>query len=136
MNDHIKETILKLCESNIYIKNIGLELTDMREGHITSRVPVTEAIINPYGSVHGGALYAIADITAGFTACTGGFYVSTSSGNLTYIRPAIMSDYIICEADILHAGRKVTSVSVRLLDDAGMLLDTGTFTFCMLDRHM
>ena len=136
MDERIAEVIRDLCKNNIYMKNIGLEMIEMEVGHITGRIPVTEDIINPYGSVHGGALYAMADIVAGFTACTYGSYVSTVSGNLTYLKPCMNTKYITCKADVLHPGRKVTSVSIEIVDDNENLLETGTFVFCMMDKKI
>lgn len=136
MDERIKEVIENLCKTNIYMKNIGLEIIAMEKGHMETKIPVTESIVNPYGSVHGGALYALADITAGFTACTYGSYVSTSNGNLTYIKPGMNTEYIVCTADVLHPGRKVTSVAVKLTDDKDNLLDTGTFIFGIIDKKL
>jgi len=136
MNNEVRGIITGLVAENLYMQNLGVEFLDIEEGYISARIPVREGIINPYGSVHGGALYSVADIVAGFCACTYGRYVSTSTGNMVYIAPAMNTEYIHCEARVLHRGNKVASVAVELRADDAKLLDTATFTFCLLSKEV
>ncbi len=136
MNNKIKNIILGLVAGNKYMQDLGLEFLDMDEGYMYVRIPVHDGIVNPYGSVHGGALYSLADIGAGFCAATYGNFVSTSTGNLIYIAPAMDTDYVYCEARTLHRGNKIISVSVEIKSDTGKLLDTGAFTFCRLNKEL
>lgn len=128
------ERIQRLIDENEYMKNLGIELIEVWEGSVTARIPVTDAVKNPYGSVHGGCLYAFADIVAGFAACTSGRYSSTINGNMNFLKPAMDTEYITCTAIRERQGKSVGVYHVNLFDDKEQLLETGTFTFYMLSR--
>lgn len=135
MDQRIKEKIIEIARDNEYMRNLGLEFLQIETGYIRGRMPVKPAIINPYGSVHGGALYALADIMAGLTACTGGTFVSTVNGHMSYLKPGMNTAYITCEAKVLHAGKKIITVTVALYNDDEVMLENGTFIFSVLENR-
>lgn len=98
------------------------------------RLQVTDKVLNPYGSVHGGCLYSLADITAGLAACTYGVYSSTIDGTMEYILPAIDTRYIICEAKEIRQGMHVSQYEAFLYDDKEQLVDKAVFSFYMMNR--
>jgi acyl-CoA thioesterase len=121
---------------NEYIQLLGLEFIELEKGHTLARMKYNQALTNPYGFIHGGALYSMADITAGVTACLEGHFVTTISGNMIYHRPADRTEYIYCEVTTIHAGRQVISCEVRLTNDDGKLIDSGSFTFHVTDKEV
>lgn len=132
-----KEQILrKRTEENAYVKLLGLELLELREGYALGRIPYRQQLVNPYGSVHGGCLYSLADIVAGNAACMSGYYATTVSGALNYLRPAVSTEYITCEAVSLRVGSHLAVFEVKLTDDGGKLLDSGEFSFFLLNQKV
>ena len=55
-----------------FADNIGLKLTAMSDGHCEGEVPVTPALFNPIGTIHGGVYYTLADTVGGCAARTRG----------------------------------------------------------------
>ena len=104
----IEKIMEKITKENNYIKNLGIELVEYREGYAKGKMKVTENNINPYGSVHGGALYSLADTIAGFAAASYGTYASTVSGNMNFINPAMNTKYVYCEAKKVRQGKKIS----------------------------
>lgn len=43
---------------------MGIEVTEMKDGHATLIMPFHEKLTQPYGIVHGGALFTLADSAA------------------------------------------------------------------------
>lgn len=101
----------------------------MKEGFARGRMPYKRELTNPYGFLHGGCLYSLADIVAGNAACMDGTFVTTVSGTMNYLEPAADTDYVYCEAEKLRSGTHLSVFAVRLRDDKGKLLDSGEFTF-------
>lgn len=132
----IEKVIDRITKENNYIKNLGIELIEYREGYAKGRMKVTENNVNPYGSVHGGALYSLADTISGFAAASYGTYASTVSGNMNFISPAIDTKYVICEAKEVRQGKKISLYNVELFNDEGKILDNGSFTFYMLNKKV
>ena len=48
-----------------FANSLGLRLTDMRDGHVEGEIPITPALFNPIGSIHGGVYYTLADTVGG-----------------------------------------------------------------------
>ncbi len=132
----ITETLLQNSRDDLYMKMLGIEFIEISKGYAKSKMKVTPQIYNPYNSVHGGCLFSIADITAGYAACTYGHYVSTISGNMNYIRPAMNTQYIYCIGQEVRQGKQVSAYNVELSDDYGNILETGSFTFFTLSQEV
>ena len=58
----------------------------------------------------------------------------TLSGSLSFLRPAIDTEYIYCEAKALRDGEHTLVYNVEISDDKGTLLDSGSFTFFKTGR--
>ena len=104
----VQKALEKMVEKNEYMKNLQIEMLEIERGYVKGRLMVSDKVLNPYGSVHGGCLFSLADITAGLAACTYGNYSSTIDGNMEYILPAIGTEYIICEAKEVRQGIHVS----------------------------
>lgn len=132
----IEKVIEKITKENKYISNLGIELIEYKEGYAKGRMKVTEDNVNPYGSVHGGALYSLADTISGFAAASYGTYASTVSGNMNFISPAMDTKYIYCEALKVRQGKKISLYNVELFNDKGKIIENGSFTFYMLNKKV
>ncbi len=132
----MEEILRKRMEGNEYVRHLGVELLELREGYAYGRMPYKKELANPYGFLHGGSLYSLADIVAGNGACMDGRYVTTVSGTMNYLEPAVNTEYVYCEARKLRSGRNLAVFEVRLRDDAGTLLDSGEFTFFLTEHRV
>ena len=53
---------------------------------------------------------------------------------MNFIRPAIHTRYITCTATEVRQGKTVSVYNVEIVNDDGVLLENGTFTFYMLSQ--
>lgn len=111
-----------------FCRFLGLEFVEFEEDRIKGRIPFKPELKNPYGTTHGGVLYAFADIVAGVLACSLGKACTTANGSLNYLAPAGNTEYLYCEAKILKAGLNLVVLRVEITTDSGMLVDEGSFT--------
>lgn len=130
----VKAELKKLVIENPFMQELNMEILEIERGYVKGRLQVTDKVLNPYGSVHGGCLYSLADITAGLAACTYGVYSSTIDGTMEYILPAIDTRYIICEAKEIRQGMHVSQYEAFLYDDKEQLVDKAVFSFYMMNR--
>ncbi len=128
------EAMCRMIEENTYAKTIGLEMLELREGYAEGRIPVKEESKNPLGTMHGGCLYSLADIVSGTAATLRGNYVTTVSGEFSYLRPAVDTEYVTAKAREIRFGKNLAVYRVDLVDDAGTVLDIATFTFFDLGK--
>lgn len=124
-----KAELMKFLDNNEYIKHLGIEILEMRQGYGKARMPYKNDVLNPYMSIHGGVLYSFADIVAGTTAAMEGQFATTVNGNMNFLEPAMNTEYITCEAKCVRSGRNLVVYNVEIRDDENKLLDDGSFTF-------
>lgn len=91
---------------------------------------------NPYGMVHGGALYTLADDAAGAAAHSDGRHYVTQSGELHFLDNRAHGK-IQAAGRVRHRGRSTVLVAVDITDEKGALLAAGDFTyFCVDTKRM
>lgn len=130
----VQSALWEQMRENTYLQELQIEILEIERGYVKGKLSVTDKVLNPYGSVHGGCLFSLADITAGLAACTYGTYASTINGDMEYILPAIHTEYIICEAKEIRQGVHVSQYEALLYDDKEQLIDRADFAFYMMNR--
>lgn len=134
ISKEVQAALWEQMRQNAYLRELHIEILEIERGYVKGKLQVTDKVLNPYGSVHGGCLFSLADITAGLAACTYGTYASTINGDMEYILPAIHTDYILCEAREIRQGVHVSQYEALLYDDKNQLVDRATFAFYMMNR--
>jgi len=116
--------------SNHFCRNLGIQMVEIRPGYARAEKVVNEDDLNPLDFAHGGLYYTMADNAAGSAAAAHGVLMVTSSGNYNYFRSAQAGDRLTAEATEIKYGQTLAVYDVRVTDQEGTLLGTGTFTFC------
>lgn len=124
--------VKELISQNEYAKFLQLELIELKEGYAIGKIPFKSNVANPYQSMHGGVLYSLADIVAGCAACAFGSNVTTINGNLSYVRPALNTQYVTCEAKVIKQGKQVAFYQVDLFNDDHEVVASGNFQFYVM----
>lgn len=115
-------------------KAVGVVTTEISEGYAKAEIEIGPQHINPIGSVHGGVLFTIADITAGAAATSRGRYMTTMSSNMNFLRPAINCKKLYGETREIKLGKQVCVYEVTITDDAGREIAIATVTFHCVSR--
>ena len=123
---------LKALRNMGFNKIIGFNTTELREGYAKIEVVLDERHANPIGSTHGGVIYAMADAAGGAAATSRGRYVTTVSGNMNYLRPAMNCKKLIAETNEIKIGKKMCVYGVTITDETGRLIATATMTYYYL----
>ena len=118
--------------SNAFTSHNFIELESAEPDHVVYRLDIRPESWNPYGMVHGGALYTLADDAAGGTAHSDGRHYVTQSGSLHFLDNRAHG-IIRAEGRVLHRGRSTVLVAVDVTDEAGALLATGQFAYFCVD---
>lgn len=123
---------LKEIRNMGFIKDIGIVLTELREGYAKGELLLQPKHMNPIGSVHGGVLFTMADTVGGAAATSRGRYVTTVSGNMNYLRPAMNCKCIVGESREVKIGKNMCVYEVMITDDAGKEIALATMTYYYL----
>ncbi|HIZ74798.1 MAG TPA: PaaI family thioesterase [Candidatus Mediterraneibacter stercoravium] len=123
-------------EQNSFGNLVGVRIEEIREGYARSVLDVRADLSNPIGSLHGGVLFTIADITGGSAAVSHGEQVTTVDADIRYLRPGIGVKRIVCEAEEIKKGKTLFVYRIDVRDQDGTLLTAGTFTYMSLRKKI
>ena len=87
---------------------------------------------NPWGMVHGGALYTLADDAAGGAAHSDGRHYVTQHGDLHFLDNRAHGT-IRAAGRVRRRGRSTVLVEVEITGGDGALLAVGAFTYFRVD---
>lgn len=114
MEDRFKEFDRIMREEPGFIKEMGMELLELREGYCKGRIVLSEKHNNPMGTVHGGLIFGLADTIGGRAAMSYGDKVVTLNANICYLNPAADTEYIEAEATAIRNGRTTAIYDVMI----------------------
>ena len=115
------EELNNLCR-NTMIEHLGIEFTEMENGHVVARMPIDERTIQPMKRLHGGAIMTLAESVG-----SAGSLVLVDSSRYIVLGVEISGshvgstseDYVLAEGNIVHQGASshVWEINVRDKND-------------------
>jgi acyl-CoA thioesterase len=115
------------------LRTLGIRCTEIGEAHALMEVDVGLGHRNYFGGAHGGLIATLVDTVSFFPRplLPSGRACTTTNLAVSYVRPAEVGDRLTARAELLHAGRRTASVSVRVTDGGGRLVAHGTVSLLM-----
>lgn len=97
------------------LETTGIEVVEAGPGYARTRLPVTPAILNGHGNVHGGAFFTLADYTAALASNMLGTPTAAVNGSISFLR-AVREGELRAEAKTVKSGRRMTFMTVEVFD--------------------
>jgi len=113
---------------NAFMLYNHMELESLGPDRAVFRLDIRPESRNPFGMVHGGALYTLADNAAGTAAHTDGRAYVTQTSSLHFLRNQ-SEGTVRAEGRVRHRGKSTCLTEVDITGEDGVLLATGEFTF-------
>ncbi|SRR5579884_244866 len=114
---------------------LGMEVTEMDEGYAKLAMPFDEKLTQPYGLVHGGALFSLADSAA---AVAIGSVVGSDKKFVTiemkinFLLP-VRDGMMEAEARIIRKGKRIIPVEIDV-SNRERLIAKATTTYIILEN--
>ncbi|MCI7202871.1 MAG: PaaI family thioesterase [Oscillibacter sp.] len=122
----------ELNKKNLFATYNHIEAEFVEPDHAIFKLEIRPESKNPYGIVHGGAIYTMADNATGYAAHTDGRSYVTQGSSMHFLRN--QSEGVVrADAKVRHRGRTTCLVNVDILGEGGKLLATGEFTYFCID---
>ena len=121
-----------LQKESIISNNLNLDVLLAENGKSEVKMLIDEKVLNPYGIVHGGATFTLADTTAGAAAISLGSEYVTMDANIHYLNPGT-GQYLLAKGDIIYIGEHTCVVEIIINKDEGILVAKGTFTMFKIE---
>jgi uncharacterized protein (TIGR00369 family) len=116
---------------------MGMKVTHVSPDRVTAELPVTEALSNRNGVLHGGALMALADNLGGTAAVANlgpGQITSTIESKTNFFAGIPVGDTAYAECTPLHRGRTTTVWQTRVTRGDGKLAALVTQTQLVMQK--
>ncbi|MDD5938011.1 MAG: PaaI family thioesterase [Clostridiales bacterium] len=131
----LEEDLAELCAANAFMKYNHIVLKSVERDRAVMELTVQDESLNPYGMVHGGALYTMGDCAAGTAARSNGRRYVTLASNLNFLRSGMPGDVIQAVGTVRRRGKTTCYVTVDISNSEGTLLASGNFTFFCIDEN-
>ena len=119
--------------SNAFTLHNFYVLETVEDDRAVYRLDIRPESLNPYGMVHGGALFTMADDAAGAAAHTDGRHYVTQNGNLHFLKNQ-PSGTIWAEGRVRRRGKATCLAVVDITNEKGELMATGDFSYFCIDQ--
>ena len=127
-----KEEIFKLIKENTekegFITHNNIKVKEIKDNYAEVYVDVTEKSLNPYGTIHGGLLFGLADTVIGIAATTNGKPCVTINSQIDYLRPG-KGKKIIAKAEKVKVGKTTAVYRCNIFDEKETLIATAIATY-------
>ena len=118
----------ELNANDIFCRENGIELTEIREGYAEASMKIDENKMNANSVVQGGAIFTLADFAfAGAANSFEGMRCSSMSSTINFLRPG-SGEYLIARAQVVNRGKRSCLVETEVFNDCSKLVAKITTT--------
>jgi len=132
-NMELSAEMAAYCDTHAFMKKNHIHLAEVEQDRVITTLDAGPDSLNPYGFVHGGALFTMADCACGAAARTDGRKYVTLSSSFNFLHSGLKGDAIRAEAKVRRRGHTTCYVDVDLTNGQGELLASGSFTFFCIE---
>ncbi len=115
------ELIKEFFKKDKFAEYTGIELLEAEDGHAKTRMKINENHLNWIGTVHGGAIFTLADFTFAVAANSYGNVTVAINANISFMKAA-NSGYLFAEAKEISKNPKISTYTINITDSEGELL--------------
>jgi len=109
-----RDAVRWLADRNPVFRFLGLEIVEAEPGRTRFRMTVRPEHGNSFDYFHGGLIFAVADLTFGFTCNAAGQRAVTAGANMEFLAPVEIGDTVLSEAVEVHREGRTGLYDVRI----------------------
>ena len=115
------EMIKKFFKGDKFAEYTGIELLEVKEGYARCKMEITKEHLNGIGTVHGGAIFTLADFTFAVAANSYGTVTVAINANISYMKDA-KSGTLFAEAEEISVNPKLGTYTITVTNGSGELI--------------
>jgi len=118
----------RLKNDNGYINANNYKILKVEENYCEMEGIITDTSKNPFGSVHGGYIFGLADTAAGIAAMTDNRTALTINSSIDYFKIG-NGNKLIAKAKSLKTGKNISVIDVSVFDEDNNLIAKTSITY-------
>ncbi len=104
-----------------FAKHCGIDIIDISEGTATTEMVIRDFHLNGNNTVHGGALFTLADYTFAIACNSYGTVAVALNAQISFIRPGIKGK-LTAKASEISCGSKTANYQIDIFDENNKLI--------------
>jgi len=112
------EDLLSFFGKDQFAAHCGIEVVDIGKGKATVRMEVRAIHLNSHGTIHGGALFTLADAAFALASNSHGIPAAAINAHISYMKSA-RSGMLYAKAEEFALNPKLGSYTVYVTDETG-----------------
>jgi acyl-CoA thioesterase len=115
------KSLERYFENDHFAAASGMRLVELRPGYAKTSVTIEPRHLNGLGTVHGGAIFTLADFAFGVAVNSRGRLAPAISTNMAFLK-ATRSGTLYAEATEVSRSRKLSVCTIRVTNELGELV--------------
>ena len=117
--DFIKD----FSENDKFAKQLGIELVEVSKGRAKAKMKIRNVHLNAVNTVHGGAIFTLADFAFAIAANSYGNIAVALNVNISFLK-AVPEGTLFAEAEEVSINPKIATYMIRVLNEYNELIAT------------
>ena len=113
-NSHAEEIGRWIIGHDHLARNMGIQIDQVEKGVCSLTMKVTSSLVNAAGVVHGGAVFALADIACAIAANSHNNISLTVNGNINFLMGAKQGDILLAQTKEVSLGNTMATYQVEV----------------------
>ena len=109
------------AEHDLFARYVGIELLEVDPGMARARMKIEPHHFNGAGTVHGGAIFTLADFVFAVASNSHGTMAMGINTSISYVKAAL-GGTLYAEAEEQSRNHKLATYTVNVIDDSGDLV--------------
>lgn len=114
MNDHISALKEKFETGDLFPESLGIELLELSPGRAVVAMTAQVGMTNFHGTIHGGALFTLADTAFALSCNSHGTPAVALSVTMDYMAPARPGDRLVATAEEVQRTRRTGNYHITV----------------------
>jgi acyl-CoA thioesterase len=116
--DSIMDTMEKFVQKDHFAHHIGVEMLDYGRGTAQARMTIGKQHLNSAGTVHGGAIFSLADAVFSVASNSHGTLALAINVSISYFK-AVNSGTLTADAEEVSLNPKLATYLITVKDEKG-----------------
>ena len=115
------EKMMNFFRNDKFSGHVGIELIEVSEGRGKAKMKINEHHLNSMGTVHGAALFALADLVFAVASNSHGTIAMAINAHISYIKAA-RKGFLWAEGKEMSLNPKLATYTIHIRDDNNDLI--------------
>jgi acyl-CoA thioesterase len=110
------EKMMNFFRNDKFSGHVGIELIEVSEGKAKAKMKIKEHHLNSMGTVHGAALFALADLVFAVASNSHGTIAMAINAHISYLK-AVRKGFLWAEGKEMSLNPKLATYTIHIRDD-------------------